>query len=191
MRLTYMLVENEQTNHPAVQALLSLMCFHASRFEARKNEHGEIILYHDQDEKRWNQELISKGIYFLHQASRSPDVSKYHIEAGIGYWHTSKEDTREKWDSILGLYNKLLRMEYSPIAALNRTYALSKVYGKEKAIEEAEKLNLEGNHFYFTLLGELYNGLDNKQAKINFEKAMGLAKTNTDKQTIKLKIDSL
>ena len=50
MRLTYLLVENEQTNLPPVNALLSLMCFHASRFAARKNENGEIILYDDQDE---------------------------------------------------------------------------------------------------------------------------------------------
>jgi len=50
MRLTFMLVENEQTNLPKVNALYSLMCFHSSRFAARKNEKGEIILYDDQDE---------------------------------------------------------------------------------------------------------------------------------------------
>jgi RNA polymerase sigma-70 factor (ECF subfamily) len=191
MRLTYMLVENEQTNQPNVQALLSLMCFHSSRFEARKNDYGDMILYHDQDETRWNQELISRGIYFLHKASRSADISKYHVEASIAYWHTSKEDTVEKWDTILGLYNKLLRIAYSPIAALNRTYALSKVYGKDAAIQEAEKLNLEDNHFYFTLLGELYTDIDNTKSKINFQKALLLAKTNTDKKTITHRIENL
>ena len=49
MRLTNMLIENEQTNQPKVNALYSLMCFHSSRFAARKNEKGEIVLYHDQD----------------------------------------------------------------------------------------------------------------------------------------------
>jgi len=53
MRLTYLLIGNEQTNLPPVNALLSLMCFHASRFEARKNENGELVLYHDQDETLW------------------------------------------------------------------------------------------------------------------------------------------
>ncbi len=43
MRLTYLLVENEQTNQPAVNALLSLMCFHSSRFEARESENGEMV----------------------------------------------------------------------------------------------------------------------------------------------------
>jgi RNA polymerase sigma-70 factor (ECF subfamily) len=191
MRLTYLLIENEQTNQPNVNALLSLMCFHSSRFEARKNENGEIILYEDQDETLWNQELISKGVYFLHQASQGNKLSKYHLEANIAYWHTIKADTKEKWENILQLFNQLLQIEYSPIAALNRTYALSKANGKQEAIAEAEKLNLAGNHFYFTLLGELYKELDNNKAKQNFQTALSLANTQTDKQTIQKKIETL
>ncbi len=191
MRLTCLLIENETTNQPIVNALLSLMCFHASRFEARKDENGEIILYGDQDETLWNAGLIAKGVYFLHQASQGDKISKYHLEANIAYWHTIKQDTKEKWENVLQLYNQLLILEYSPVAALNRTYALSKVKGKTAAIAEAEKLNLTDNHFYFTLLGELYKDLDNNQAKMNFEKAFLLAKTNTDKRTIQAKMDKI
>jgi RNA polymerase sigma-70 factor (ECF subfamily) len=191
MRLTFMLIENEQTNQPKVNALYSLMCFQSSTFAARKNEKGEIVLYHDQDESIWNQELIIKGIYFLHEASKGNEISKYHIEASIAYWHTIKTDTKEKWENILQLYNKLLQIEYSPIAALNRTFALSKANSKQEAIVEAEKLNLGDNHFYFTLIGELYTDIDNKKAKENFQKAFSLAKTQTDKQTIQKKIEKL
>src|SRR6185436_9503580 len=171
MRLTFMLIEDEQTNLPKVNALYSLMCFHSSRFAARKNEKGEIVLYHDQDESLWDQELIIKGVYFLHEASKGNEISKYHIEASIAYWHTIKTDTKEKWENILQLYNKLLQIEYSPIDALTRTYALSKANSKQEAITEAEKLNLSSNHFYFTLLGELYSDIDNKKAKDYFQKA--------------------
>jgi RNA polymerase sigma factor (sigma-70 family) len=191
MRLTYLLIENEQTNQPTVNALLSLMCFHASRFAARKNEKGEMILYEDQDEKLWNDELITKGIYFLNMSSTGNRISKYHIEASIAYWHTIKADTQEKWESILQLYNRLLQLEYSPIAALNRTYALAKANGKAEAIIEAEKLSLNNNHYYFTLLGELYTGIDNNKARQHFKQALSLAKTHTDKQTIQKKIDKL
>ena len=191
MRLTYLLIENQQTNMPLVNALFALMCFHSSRFEARKTENGEIVLYDEQDETLWNQELIAKGIYFFHEAARGSKISKYHIEAGIAYWHTIKADSKEKWENILQLYNQLLINEYSPIAALNRTYALSKVQGKAKAIIEAEKLNLHNNHFYFSLLGELYKDTDNHKAKMNFEKAVSLAKTTTDKQSILKKIAAL
>jgi RNA polymerase sigma-70 factor (ECF subfamily) len=191
MRLTNMLIENEQTNQPKVNALYSLMCFHSSRFAARKNEKGEIVLYHDQDESLWNQELIIKGIYYLHESSKGNEISKYHIEASIAYWHTIKSDTKEKWENILQLYNKLLMLEYSPIAAMNRTYAFSKVKGKQEAIAEAEKLNLSNNHFYYTLLGELYTDINNIKAKENFQKAFTLAKTQTDKQAVQKRIDAL
>ncbi len=191
MRLTYLLIENEQTNYPSINALLSLMCFHSSRFEARKNENGEIVLYEDQDETLWDHELIAKGVYFLNRASQGKKISKYHLEASIAYWHTIKADTKEKWENILQLFNQLLQMEYSPIAALNRTYALSKANGKAEAIIEAEKLNLKGNHFYFTLLGELYKNIDNHKAKLHLQKALSLAKTQTDKQTIRKKIENL
>ncbi len=189
MRLTYFLIENEQTNRPEVNALFSLMCFHASRFKARQSSNGEIILYQDQDKTLWDQELISKGGYFLHQAAKGNVLSKYHLEASIAYWHTIKEDTKEKWGNILLLFDQLLQIEYSPIAALNRTYVLSKVKGKKQAICETEKLKLENNHFYFTLLGELYLGIDDEKAKMNFRKAFSLAITQTDKQTIQKRIN--
>ena len=190
IRLCYMLVENKSTNKPDVNALLSLMFFHASRFDARLDEKGEPILYEEQNITLWDTDLIKRGEYFLNISASGYKISKYHVEAAIAYWHTKKSDP-EKWERILYLYNELLIIEYSPVAALNRTYALAKVMGKEKAIEEAKKLDLNDNHFYFTLLGALYTDLDNKEALKNFEKAIELAKTSSDKNTIRKKIDKL
>lgn len=184
MRLTFLLIENKTTDKPVVNALFSLMSFHSSRFDARTNENGEAILYEDQDITRWNHELIFQGTYFLNQASTGSSITKYHLEAGIAYWHTQKEDTTEKWDNILQLYNKLLILEYSPIAALNRTFALAKVYGKKQAIQEAEKLQLTDNHFYYSLLGHLYTDFDNEIALAHFQNALKLAKSAADKTTI-------
>ena len=184
IRLTYLLVENENTNKPQVNALLALMCFHASRFEARTNQNGEVVLYEDQDEKHWDSELIVQGEYFLNQAATGNTLTKFHLEAGIAYWHTHKEDTMEKWESILDLYNHLLILEYSPMAALNRTFALAKTNRKQEAIREAEKLNLTDNHFYFTLLGNLYMDLDPKKALTHFETALRIAHSASDKAVI-------
>ena len=191
MRLCHMLIENNETNKPQVNALLSLMCFHASRFEARMGKNGEHILYDDQDITLWDGDLISKGGYFLKCATTGNKLSKYHIEATIAYWNTQKADTKEKWETILQLYNHLLQIAYSPIAALNRTYALSKANGKKEAIIEAEKLKLTDNQFYFTLLGELYTGIDNEQAKLNLKKAFLIARSPADKQVIQKKIELL
>ncbi|WP_026729612.1 RNA polymerase sigma factor [Flavobacterium denitrificans] len=184
MRLAYLLIQNTATNLPSTNALMALMCFHSSRFEARTSENGEIILYEHQNETLWNQELIDRGTYFLGKSSIGDTLSKYHLEAGIAYWHTLKSDTSEKWKNILELYNHLIILEYSPIVALNRTFALSKVRGKQEAIIEAEKLNLTDNHFYYSLLGNLYTDIDNLKAKKNFETALGLAKTQSDKNII-------
>ena len=190
LRLCTMLTENENTNKPQVNALLALMCFHASRFEARTGQNGELILYQDQDEQRWNAELITRGGIFLQRAITGSVLSKYHLEATIAFWNTNKSDTQEKWENILQLYNQLLQIEYSPIAALNRTYALSKVRGKEEAIGQAEKLNLTENQFYFMLLGELYSGINDDEAQRNLRRAFAIAKTDADKQIIQKKLDS-
>lgn len=191
MRLTFLLIDNVTTNLPAVNALFALMCFHSSRFDARKNEYGELVLYQDQDETLWNQEMISKGVYYLSNSSKGEKISKYHLEASIAYWMTIKCDTMEKWASVLQLYNQLLILEYSSIAALNRAFVYSKVYGNASGIKETEKLNLLDNHFYFTLLGELYIETDRQKAIQCFQTAISLAKTLPDKQTIQKKIDKL
>jgi RNA polymerase sigma factor (sigma-70 family) len=191
MRLTYLLLENKKTNQPAVNALLSLMCFQSSRFEARTSSNGETVLYQDQNEALWDEELIQTGEYFLNQASHGSKLSKYHLEAGIAYWHTTKTDTPEKWQNILQYYNQLLLIEYSPMAALNRTYALSKARGKEVAITEAEKLDLSGNHLYHSLLGELYTDIDNVKAESHFRTSLSLAKSKADQQIISKKIARL
>jgi RNA polymerase sigma-70 factor (ECF subfamily) len=188
MRLTGLLIDSEPLNQPAANALLSLMCFHSSRFDSRFDLNGEIVLYQDQDTGLWDQQLIAKGEYFLNQASRGETLSKYHLEAGIAYWHTTKDDSREKWDNILQLYNHLLVIEYSPIGALNRTYALAKVYGKQKAIVEAEKIALTGNLLYHSLLGELYTGIDQDRAIEHFQRALGLARSPADRTLLTGKI---
>jgi RNA polymerase sigma-70 factor (ECF subfamily) len=188
MRLCKMLVENEATNTTSANALLALMCFHASRFEARFTKSGETVLYDEQDTSLWNPELISQGGYYLNRSAIGDRITQYHLEAGIAYWNTQKTDTKEKWENVLQLYNRLLQIQYSPMAALNRTYALSKVNGKEEAIIEAEKLNLVENPFYFGLLGELWLDIDNKKSVENFQKALVLAKTETARQVIQAKL---
>ncbi len=190
VRLCTMLTEIEATNKPAVNALLALMYFHSSRFDARVNKYGELVLYDEQDTGLWNQELIGKGAYYFHKAASGDKLSKYHLEAGIAYWNTQKADTPEKWENILQLYNRLLQIAYSPVAALNRTYALSKANGKEEAIIEAEKLKLVNNQFYYALLGELYTGIDRQKALENFKAALALAKTPADKLVMQRKIEN-
>ncbi len=190
MRLAIMLTEYDKTNLPKTNALMALMCFHASRFAARENKDA-LVLYEEQDENLWDKNLIEQGMHYLSLSAQGIEMSSYHLEARIAYWHCIKEDTKEKWNEILSLYNQLLMINYSPSVALNRTYALYKANGQEEALREAKKLKLEGNHFYFLLLGELYKDIDNEKAKLNLEKAFALAKTQIEKQSIQNRIDKL
>ncbi|MBC9909558.1 RNA polymerase subunit sigma [Chitinophaga varians] len=191
MRLTFLLTENEATDTPAVNALIALMSFQASRFEARTDDSGDTVLYDDQDTSLWDEDLVQQGQFFLNKASEGTTASKYHFEAGIAYWHTIKTDTREKWENILQLYNHLLTVEYSPIAALNRTYALSRANGKEVALQEAKKLSLNDHYQYHLLLGELYTGIDNRSACSALERALALSHSSADKKIISQKIQQL
>lgn len=189
MRLAWLLASHPPTAQPRVYALMALMCFHASRFYARISDSGELVLYEDQDISRWDQELIDRGGGFFVQASGRGEVSKYHLEAAIAWWHTHQTGEREKWENILRLYNQLLVLEYSPMAALNRAYAFSRVYGKEKAIPEAEGLRqLSGNLFYHSLLGELYTGVDEQKARQHFLRALDLAGSSAERAVLEKKL---
>lgn len=190
LRLTVILSENDSTNQPPVRALIALMCFHASRFEARQGAGGQILLYEEQDPGLWDQALIATGEAYLNQSATGQKLSKYHLEAAIAYWHTRPQDSVEKWQNILQYYNLLLQIEYSPVAALNRTFALAKAVSTEKAIQEALKLK-QDNHLYYALLGQLYSTVGPGKAIEYIEKAVAKAKTENDRLVLLKRLEQL
>lgn len=192
MRLTYMLTSPEKTNLPQVSALLSLFCFQSSRFEARINDNGDNVLYEDQNPNDWNQDLIAQGRHYLNRSAIGQNVSQYHLEASIAEQHTYPDgELPGKWKNILSLYNRLLQLHYSPIVALNRTYAFAKVYGSQKAIDEARKIDLDHYHFYHALLGELYSLIDVEESKTHWLLAKEKTKNIREKNYYQLKVDEL
>ncbi len=191
MHLIYLLLKNEQTATHETCSLMALMCFHSSRLEARLSEEGDMILYRDQDESLWDSSLVEKGFLYLQQASKWEIASKYYLEASIAYWHTIKQDSQEKWESILKLYDLLLTFEKTPMALMNRIFALYKTGQKEVALREAQKLNLEGNQYYYLLLGELYTGLNTKKARNFLALALENCRTETERKVIRKQMEML
>lgn len=190
VRLTLFLTEKPLTNQPQTNALLAVMCFQSSRLEARTDDKGEAVLFDEQDKNLWDKSLIERGNYYLVNAFIGNEISKYHLEAGIAYWHTTPTD-QNKWQHILQLYNQLVLIEYSPITALNRTFAFAKVYGNKKAIIEAEKLNLTDSDYYHELLGYLYSEANIGKAIKHYEQAIKRTKSKTEKQTLTKEIERL
>jgi RNA polymerase sigma-70 factor (ECF subfamily) len=183
IRLASILTGSPLTNSPQSNALLALMYFQSSRFNARTDDKGEVILLEDQDSDLWDRELIDQGNHYLVNAYEGNEVSKYHFEAAIAYWHTIPTGA-DKWQHILQLYNQLIIIEYSPVTALNRAFAFAKVYGCVKGIEETEKLELRDNTHYYSLLGYLYAGIDGGKAVCYYEKAIGLTRSKVEAETL-------
>ena len=191
LRLGLMLTEYKKTNLPKTSALVALMCFHASRFNARQTASECFVPYAEQDERLWDIELFNQGIRYLNLATQGNELSSYHIEAQIAYRHCLKTDSKKKWEAVLKLYDQLLLINYSPSVALNRLFALYKVKGWEIALTEAERLKMDNNHFYFILLGELYKHTDAVKAQESLSRAYSLAKTATEKKAISKKMGEI
>ncbi|OPB90244.1 RNA polymerase subunit sigma [Elizabethkingia miricola] len=190
IRLTLILTESTLTNTAEANALLALMCFQSSRLEARTDQHGKIILFDRQDTNLWDQSLIDKGNYYLVKACTGNEISKYHLEAAIAYWHTTIGNEK-KWQHILELYNQLICIEDSPVTALNRLYAFSRVYGKKKALDEVLKSDKTESTYYYELLGYLYSDTQISKAIYYYTEAIKLVKSGAEKQHIQEEIERL
>lgn len=189
-RLTLFLAENPLTDTPQTNALLALMCFQSSRLEARTDSRGEVILFDGQDRRLWDKSLIHRGNYYLVKATDGKETSKYHLEAGIAYWHTAQPDNN-KWQHILELYNQLILVDYSPQLILNRIFAYSKVHGQKDALTEAKKLQLTESNYYHGLLGYLYADINIDQSIYHYTKAVKLTKSKAEKLTLIKEIERL
>ncbi len=190
LSLTLTLTDHNLTDTPQTNALIALMCFQSSRLDARINEQGETVLFEEQDKNLWDQSLIEKGNYYLVNACTGNEISKYHLEAGIAYWHTTSTG-QDKWQHILQLYNQLLLIEYSAVTALNRTFAFARVYGNPQALVEAGKLGLTQNSDYHQLLGYLHATMDIDSSIYHYQQAVELTNSETEKQTLGREIERL
>lgn len=183
IRLCLVLTDQPLTGRPATNALMALMCYQSSRLEARTDETGVAVLFDKQDRDLWDQTLIDKGHHYLVNAFTGNELSRYHLQAAIAYWHTTPGDD-VKWPHILECYNQLIVLEYSPVTALNRIFALAKTEGHARAIAEAEMSGLAGQAAYHQLLGFLYAPTDKAKAAEHYETAIRLAKTRSERETL-------
>src|SRR6478609_6639734 len=87
IRLCILLTQHSRTNLPKVKALLALMCFQASRLDARLSDDGSIILLKHQNRELWNKDLIARGQDSLTAAADGEELSEYHLEAAIAACH--------------------------------------------------------------------------------------------------------
>jgi RNA polymerase sigma-70 factor (ECF subfamily) len=148
------LVASSSIAAPRVHALVALMAFQAARLPTRTDEAGDLVLLESQDRSRWDGRLIALGFHHLERSMGGDAVSPYHMEAAIAATHARAADAASTdWALILEFYDRLLAINPSPVVALNRAVAVSKVRGPEEALAVVEPL--AGNrklHDYYLLL---------------------------------------
>ena len=194
MRLCHLIVNNPLTTTPKAMALLALMCFQASREDARLAEDGSIVLLQDQDRSKWSQPLIERGKLYLEQSAEGEAFTEYHIEAAIAGCHSASPTFKAtNWNRIIELYTFLLLEKPGPIVELNRAIAIG--YGHSplaglKALEEIKGLG--GHYLYHAAFGDFYAELgEEKNARAKYRTAMNLTTSNTIKKLLQSKLDML
>lgn len=193
MRLCYILTENKLTSYPRVKALLSLMCFQASRLNTRLDDKGNIILLKHQDRKKWSRPLIKKGFDYLDAAAEPFEISTYNIEAAIASLHASSPSFEQTdWRSIYHLYEMLYQLQPNPVVAMNKAIASAYAISKQNALTELQQIQgLEHHHLYYASIGEIYYELQNKdEAKRFYKKALQLTSSGHEQQLLIGKINS-
>jgi RNA polymerase sigma factor (sigma-70 family) len=191
MRLCYLIIEHPLTSRPRSKALLSLMCFQASRLNARLDDKGHIILLKYQDRSKWFLPLIQKGFDYLDEITEPFEVSSYHFEAAIASLHAAAPSFEQTdWKSIHQLYILLYQVQPSPVVAMNKAIASAYAVGRQQALAELKAISgLENYYLYHTSIGEIcYDLHDRAEAKKYFEKALQLTSSQQEQQLLKNKI---
>jgi len=173
MRLTEQLIGNPSTDLPLSMPLFALNVFSCVPFSGEKGpERGDICMPIRM--KRLDR-AYRKGAWHLHRARKAIRYPGITWRPASPLAH-GQDDSPEKWENILQLYNRLLTMAYTPSPRLNRTFACPGP-GEGRTIAAAEQLQLPDNPYYYTLLGELYRDIDQDRALENLQKAHVLART--------------
>jgi RNA polymerase sigma factor (sigma-70 family) len=171
-----------------VHGLVALMEIQASRLSARIGPNGEPVLLTDQDRRRWDGVLITRGLAALDRAERTgAPLGPYALQAAIAACHAragSVETT--DWARIAALYEALAALTPSPVVELNRAVAVSRAYGPAAGLELVDQLSdvpaLRGYHLLPSVRADLLVQLGRlPEARVEFERAAGMTRNDREK----------
>jgi RNA polymerase sigma-70 factor, ECF subfamily len=177
-----------------VAGLLALMLLTEARHTARISRSlrsetsdtaasGELVALDEQDRGAWDTALIAEGHRLVRErlaaAAAGVAPGRYQILAAINAVHTSARDIRDTdWSQVLALYDQLVRLDPSPIIALNRAIAVAELDGPDVALAAVDRLEdkLAGYHAYHATRADLLRRLGHsQQSRAAYDKAIELA----------------
>jgi RNA polymerase sigma-70 factor (ECF subfamily) len=163
-----------------VAGLLALMLLTEARRTARVSASGELVNLGEQDRGAWDAALIAEGHRLVRERlATGAAPGRYQILAAISAVHTSASDARATdWSQVVALYDQLVRLDPSPIIALNRAIAVAELDGPEVALATVDRLEhrLAGYHAYHAARADLLRRLGRSQkSRAAYDKAIELA----------------
>ncbi len=163
-------------DEPEVAGLLALMLLTHARRATRTTPDGDLVLLADQERERWDRELIAEGQALVRACLRRGQPGQYQIQAAINAVHTDAPTAGDTdWRQILQLYDQLMAIAPSPVAALNRAVAVAEVDGAQAALDIVERLNLDGYYLQHAIRADLLSRLHRRtEAAAEYEQAVGM-----------------
>lgn len=167
---------------PEAVGLLALMLLHASRRHARIGADGALVLLPDQDRSRWDRALIDEGLALVRLALRARPPGSYALQAAIAAVHAEAASAEATdWPQIVALYDLLLRVEPSPVVALNRAVAVAERDGAAAGLALVDALlaqgALAGYHLAHASRAEFLRRLGRAdEARHAYQRALGLVR---------------
>jgi RNA polymerase sigma-70 factor (ECF subfamily) len=194
IRLGRLIVALMAPRPPAeAKALLALMVLHDARRDARLDESGEIVTLEAQDRSRWNREQIAEALPLAEEVLRGIP-GPFALQAAIAAVHcrgARAEDT--DWREIVKLYDRLERVQPSPIVSLNRAVAVAMVEGPSVGLALIDLLaatnDLEGYHLLHAARADLLRraGSQEEAAK-SYLKALALVTNDSERRYLQRRL---
>ncbi|GAA1999746.1 RNA polymerase sigma factor [Catenulispora subtropica] len=163
-----------------VTGLLALMLLTEARRTARVSASGDLVTLAEQDRGSWDRALVAEGHRLVRERLASGAApGRYQILAAISAVHTSARDVRDTdWSQIVALYDQLVRLDASPVVALNRAIAVAEIDGPEVALAAVDRLQdrLAGYHAFHATRADLLRRLGRgRESRAAYDQAIDLA----------------
>jgi RNA polymerase sigma-70 factor, ECF subfamily len=173
---------------PEVMGLLGLMLLQESRRAARISPEGDLILLDHQNRALWNRDQIAEGISLTERALASRRFGAYTLQAAIAAVHADASIAASTdWRQITALYDRLLRIQPSPVVELNRAVAVAMCEEPEKGLglidDLLERGELANYHLAHSARAELCRRLGRiPEARTSYEKALSLVRQEPERR---------
>ena len=179
-----------------VAGLLALMLLTEARRDARVAANGELVTLDEQDRAAWDAALVAEGHLLVRQRLATGQApGRYQILAAINAVHTSARSARDTdWSQVVALYDLLVRLDPSPIVALNRAVAIAELDGPDVAWAIVDPLQgeLDGYHSYYAVRADLLRRLGRSdESRTAYDRAIALAGNTAERSYLARRRDEL